>query len=70
MMTTFTVPDMTCDHCRGTVEKALLAIAGVQAATVDLETKSVAVDHDSTVPEADLAEAVGRAGYSVVGIER
>jgi copper chaperone len=66
-MTTLTVPDMTCGHCKAAVEEALLGVPGVERAHVDLDTKTVAVDHAADVKDADLHAAVEGAGYSVAG---
>ena len=57
---TFTVPDMTCGHCKAAVETAIADAGG--RATVDLPTKTVTVeglDHDRAV------QAIREAGYEV-----
>ncbi|MBK7321579.1 MAG: heavy-metal-associated domain-containing protein [Candidatus Microthrix sp.] len=40
--TTFKVPDVSCDHCKATIESAVGAI-GVQSVEVDVASKSVTV---------------------------
>lgn len=67
MTRALSVPDMSCGHCKETVEKALLAVDGVERASVDLEAKTVAVDHSDSVSEDVLRSAVTEAGYSVAG---
>ena len=62
------VPDMSCGHCKATVEKALLTVEGVERATVDLEAKTVSVDHADSVSEDTLRSAVTQAGYSVTEV--
>lgn len=62
------VPDMSCGHCKSTVEKALLAVDGVAGASVDLEAKTVAVEHADSVSEDALRDAVTEAGYSVAEV--
>jgi copper chaperone CopZ len=59
------VPDMSCGHCKVTVEKALLAVDGVNSASVDLVGKSVSIEHADSVSEDALRGAVRDAGYSV-----
>ena len=57
---TFTVPDMTCGHCKAAVEAAIAEAGG--HATVDLAAKTV------TVEGLDLtraANAIRAAGYEV-----
>lgn len=61
-----TVPDMTCEACRTTIEGALYLLPGVDEVDVDLERKLVTVEHDaSQVPAGQLAVAVEEQGYEV-----
>jgi copper chaperone len=39
----YTVPGMSCEHCRAAVAEELSAVAGVDAVDVDLESKLVTV---------------------------
>ncbi len=57
------VEGMTCAGCAGRVERALKAVPGVEAATVNLATMAARIE-GSASPQ-DLAQAVDRAGYSV-----
>ena len=57
---TFTVPDMTCGHCKAAVEAAIAEAGG--RATVDLAQKTVAVEG---LDNARAAEAIRGAGYEV-----
>lgn len=68
MTRVLSVPDMSCGHCKATVEKALLTIEGVNRATVDLGAKTVWVEHADSVPEATLRDVVTEAGYSVAEV--
>jgi Cu+-exporting ATPase len=54
---------MTCASCSSRVEKALHAIAGVSAASVNLATERAAVTADAAVSAAQLIAAVEKAGY-------
>ena len=57
---TFTVPDMSCGHCKTAVETAIAEAGG--RATVDLPQKTVAVeglDRDRAI------QAIRDAGYEV-----
>ncbi|MEZ4394362.1 MAG: copper ion binding protein [Polyangiales bacterium] len=56
------VDGMTCASCVGRVEKALLKVPGVTAATVNLATETASVT--ASVDAAALLAAVTRAGYS------
>ena len=60
------VEGMTCASCVGRVEKALGSLAGVSSATVNLATEKADVDYDPAgIGAEEIAEAIGRAGYSV-----
>ena len=55
------VSGMTCGHCKAAVEKALMGVAGVERAEVDLEAGTARVQGDAA-PGA-LIEAVKEEGY-------
>lgn len=65
-MTTYTLPitGMTCASCAGRVERALLKVAGVDSAAVNLAAEQVRVQA-STADLAGLAQAIEKAGYGV-----
>lgn len=58
----YTVPDMSCDHCRHAVTSELLEVPGVEAVVVDLETKLVTV-RGVGLGDAALRAAIDDAGY-------
>ena len=53
----FTVNDMTCGHCVGTVTKALEAALPGEQVSVDLATHKVSFTGDKAVGEAAIREA-------------
>ena len=59
------VEDITCAACVNRVEKALLKVPGVQAASVNLASEQATVAADQTVSAAQLKAAVEAAGYGV-----
>ena len=67
-MTTLKVNGMMCPMCKKHVEEALNAFEGV-VAEVNLEAKEAKVNHPDTITAQELADAVTKAGYEVVGIE-
>lgn len=68
MRENFHVPEVSCGHCKSTIEGALGPVAGVLAATVDLSSKEVAVDFDESVTDrATLVRTIESAGYEVAG---
>lgn len=44
---TFTVPNISCDHCTHTVKMELGDLSGVQSVAADAETKQVTVAWDA-----------------------
>ena len=62
---TLTIEGMMCQHCVAHVKKALEAVKGVTAVTVDLDTKTATVEALSTVSVDTLTAAVKDAGYEV-----
>jgi copper chaperone len=60
-MTLLSVPDMTCGHCRASVESALAPLPGMAAVTVDLPARQVKAEGD-TAPQAML-EALQTIGF-------
>jgi copper chaperone len=62
------VPDLSCEHCRVTLEGALGGLDGVARLDVDVHGKVVTVEHDGErVPADELARVVEDEGYDVVG---
>ena len=59
---TFSVPGMSCGHCKQAVSEELLAVDGVESVDVDLETKLVVI-HGSELDRPRLCAAIEEAGY-------
>lgn len=68
MTKVISIEGMMCNHCTGTVQKALEAVEGVNAVTMSLEQKNAAVELASDVADEVLTKAVVDAGYEVKGI--
>ena len=61
-------PDISCDHCVATVERAVGALPGVALVKASADTTEVAVSFDSAQVSRDQIEAaLGKAGYPVSG---
>ena len=52
------IDGMMCAHCKATVERALGAVDGVEACTVDLAAKTATITLTHDVPDEALMEAV------------
>lgn len=68
MTKVISIEGMMCNHCTGTVQKALEAVEGVKTVTMSLEQKNAAVELASDVADDVLAKAVTDAGYEVKGV--
>ena len=68
MTKVISIEGMMCNHCTGTVQKALEAVEGVTAVTMSLEQKNATVDMASDVADEVLTKAVTDAGYEVKGV--
>lgn len=64
--TTLSVPDISCGHCKTSIESALDGVAGVTGATVEIEARTVDVEFDpAAVDMDDIVAAIERQGYEV-----
>lgn len=61
---TLDIDGMTCASCVGRVEKALLALPGVDSATVNLATQQATVRFADKLDAGLAAEAIKKAGYT------
>lgn len=61
----FQVPDMTCGHCKASVENELGKLSGVTAVRVNLDTKAVEIDA-ADVSWDQIVAAVDEAGFEVI----
>ena len=58
----FIVDDMTCKHCKMTIENKLSSLTGVDKVSVDLDNKIVGVDGEISTENIELA--ITEAGYT------
>ncbi len=63
---TYSVPGISCGHCKTAIEGELAGVSGVEAAVVDVEARTVAVTGD--VGEDAVRAAVDEAGYEVASV--
>lgn len=64
MSTTFTVNDMTCNHCVGSITKAVKAVDADARVEITLADKRVVID--SGAPAQSFAAAIEEAGFTPV----
>ena len=61
---TYTVPGISCGHCRVAITGEVTKVAGVAAVDVDLDSKVVTVT-GTGVQHAAVRDAIDEAGYDV-----
>ena len=66
METKFTVPEISCGHCKETIESTVSNIESVVSVAVDIEKKSVAVKSTSDLNLSLVSEMLDEQGYTVV----
>jgi len=63
---TLRAPDISCDHCIASIEKAVTKLPGVRFVSGDPNGKQVTIDYDPNVVEiAAIEAAMEEEGYPV-----
>ena len=65
-MTTYSIPDMSCGHCKAAVEAALSQVPDAEEVRVDLPARQVRVT--GAAPQAAVLAALEAAGYPAQAI--
>lgn len=61
---TFTVPNISCGHCKMRIEKTLNGLDGISSASADVKTKAVSVEWDeSKLGWNEIKAALDKVGY-------
>jgi copper chaperone len=64
--TTLTVPDISCNHCKDTIEGAVGQLEGIETVQVDVAQRTVAVAFDETeISLPQIVATIDEAGYEV-----
>lgn len=63
---TYSVPGISCGHCKSAIEGELSPIAAVDSAVVDIDAKTVTVTGE--VSEDVVRAAIDEAGYEVESV--
>jgi copper chaperone len=63
---TVTAPDISCEHCKMTIERELGGLAGVASCRVDIPTQQVDVTYDpAEISRDDIVARLDDEGYPV-----
>jgi copper chaperone len=66
MVRTYSVPGISCDHCKRAIEGELATLEGVGAVTVDVSARTVRVEGDAS--DEAVRAAIDEAGYEVASV--
>ena len=66
METIFTVPEISCGHCKETIESTINSLEIVETVNVDIEQKSVKVKSSSDLDFSLVSNMLDEQGYTVV----
>ena len=65
----FTVPEISCGHCKDTIESTLNNVESIESISVDIEKKSVEVTSSSDLDMMNVSQLLDEQGYTVVQSE-
>ncbi len=65
---TLSVPDISCQHCKSSIEGAVGPLNGVDSVEVAIDDRTVAIDYDGTDDTFEgIVAAIEEQGYEVAG---
>jgi copper chaperone len=65
MTTTLNVPDISCGHCKSSIEGAVSGLPGVNSADVNIEARTVELDLSDSAQLDQIVDAIEDQGYDV-----
>ena len=66
MESKFTVPEISCGHCKETIESIINSLDNVETVNVDIDRKSVEVNSSSNLDLSLVSSMLDEQGYTVV----
>ncbi|MBW3659995.1 MAG: copper ion binding protein [Actinobacteria bacterium] len=65
MSRTYSVPEISCGHCKASIEGEVGKLDDVSSVNVDIDRKTVTVEGDAS--DEAIKAAIDEAGYEVAG---
>tara|TARA_B100001057_G_scaffold489776_2_gene576726 strand:+ start:19136 stop:19345 length:210 start_codon:yes stop_codon:yes gene_type:complete len=69
MNVVFTVPEISCGHCKDTIESTLDNVDSIESVSIDIEKKSVEVVSSADLDMINVSQLLDEQGYTVVQSE-
>jgi len=66
METKFTVPEISCGHCKETIESVINTIESVQKVSVNIDEKLVEISSTNKIDMEFVTNLLDEQGYTVV----
>ena len=66
MATVFTVPEISCDHCKSTIVNTLSDVENIESVDVDVQTKNVTLESSENINLDLVKSLLDEQGYTVV----
>ena len=65
---TLNVPDISCGHCKTSIEGAVAELDGIDTVEVTIDARTVDISFDdASVDQAAIVDAIESVGYEVAG---
>jgi copper ion binding protein len=64
---TYSIPNISCNHCVHTIESEVTEVEGVRSVTADLATKKATISFDAPATEAKIRSLLAEINYPVAG---
>jgi len=60
---TFHIPNISCGHCTGTIERELKELDGIQDVQSDIQAKTVTVQYEAPLDKAKILATLKEINY-------
>ena len=66
MATVFSVPEISCDHCKSTIVNTLSSVENIESVDVDVQTKNVTLESSEEINLDLVKSLLDEQGYTIV----
>ena len=66
MATKFSVPEISCDHCKSTIVNTLSSVENIESVDVDVQTKNVTLVSSEEINLDLVKSLLDEQGYTIV----